>query len=82
MAPQALEKGAGFLPSPFELPERAANMVVNGIDLGGSPGVGQESQKQPYNPNFTTSNPRLQKLLHDPRMRNYLTNVIQQMETK
>lgn len=84
MAPQALEKGASFLPSPYQLPRTAMEMYNNGLSLGGDDNnqVGQApAQQQPYNPTFSSDNPRLKKLLHDPRMRDYLTSLVQQMDT-
>lgn len=77
----------GMLPSPTQMPTAAANILTNGIDIPGISGevkdqslAQPQQQQQPYNPNFETNDPRLQKSLQDPRMRNYLKSLIQQVE--
>lgn len=91
--PQAFQKAAqlrknassfGFVPKPIELPQRAAQLVTDSLDIPGlstpSTPEPQMSQPQPYQPKITTDNNQLKKTLQDPRMRQYLTSLIQQVE--
>ncbi len=84
MAPQSFEKGAGFdfMPSPMALPQAMAGAMVNGISIPGMGGSDddeyQRPVQQPYQPNIQSENPKLQKMLKDPRMRDYLTRLISQ----
>jgi len=83
-APQAFEKMSSFnmpMPPSFQLPSRFANAVTGEMT--------QEEQAPPaytppqtsYQPMLSSDDPKLQKLLKDPRMRDYLTNLIKQVNT-
>ena len=74
----------GMLPAPTEFPRATASLITNGIDIPGLSGDMQHQHmakpQEPYNPTFETDNHHLKKTLQNPRMRNYLKNLIQQVD--
>lgn len=87
LAPQTFQKQAGGGFSPFTLasPVGMAEALAHGLSI---PGMGhqqqtpQEQPTDPYNPDISTTDPRLQKLVHDPRMRAYLTHLVEQQNVQ
>lgn len=86
MVPQALQKAGSFLPEiprgyagAMSIPTMAAQFATS---VRG-PGVGQQSVDNPQHeiPGIHSENPDLQRILHDPKMRDYLNNLITQIES-
>lgn len=90
MTPQAFEKAGNFkglipsLPSPIQAPTTAAELITGNLNI---PGLSGETKDQslaspkPHEMNVQTLDPKLKKSLKDPRMRQYLTSLIQQLDT-
>ena len=93
IVPQGLYKGAqtlykaaggGFNPLAMTTPTGMAGMLANGISIPGIPPSEDEQlvpeMLPPYNPNISTADPRLQKLVQSPKMRAYLKRLIEQQQ--